>query len=65
MAKREGLRERVAFVGGVARNAGMKAALERELGTILYVPPEPQLTGALGAAIAARGKPKTPPPSIQ
>jgi predicted CoA-substrate-specific enzyme activase len=53
MAKRVGLREHIAFVGGVAKNVGMKAALERELGTSLFVPPEPQLTGALGAAIAA------------
>jgi len=55
MAKRMGLKEHVAFVGGVAKNAGMKAALEKELGTILYVPFEPQITGALGAAIAAQG----------
>lgn len=54
MAKRMGLRERIAFVGGVAKNAGMKAALERELGVTLFVPFEPQVTGALGAALAAR-----------
>jgi predicted CoA-substrate-specific enzyme activase len=53
MAKRMGLREHVAFVGGVAKNAGMRAALERELGVTLFVPFEPQLTGALGAALAA------------
>jgi len=55
MAKRMGLKERIAFVGGVAKNAGMKAALEKELGVTLYVPFEPQITGALGAAIAAHG----------
>jgi predicted CoA-substrate-specific enzyme activase len=55
MAKRMGLKEHIAFVGGVARNAGMKAALEKELGLTLYVPFEPQITGALGAAIAAQG----------
>lgn len=54
MAKRVGLKEHIAFVGGVAKNAGMKAALERELGGVtLYVPFEPQITGALGAAISA------------
>jgi predicted CoA-substrate-specific enzyme activase len=53
MAKRAGLRDHIAFVGGVAKNAGMKAALEKELGVTLFVPFEPQLTGALGAAIAA------------
>jgi predicted CoA-substrate-specific enzyme activase len=55
MAKRMGLKEHVAFVGGVAKNAGMKAALEKELGVTLYVPFEPQITGALGAAITAQG----------
>jgi predicted CoA-substrate-specific enzyme activase len=49
-----GIRERVAFTGGVAKNAGMVAALEKELGTKLLVPPEPQITGALGAALLAR-----------
>jgi predicted CoA-substrate-specific enzyme activase len=53
MAKRMGLREHIAFVGGVAKNAGMKAALEKELGITLFVPFEPQVTGALGAAIVA------------
>ncbi len=55
MAKKMGLKEHIAFVGGVAKNAGMKAALEKELGVTLYVPFEPQITGALGAAIAAQG----------
>jgi predicted CoA-substrate-specific enzyme activase len=54
MAKRAGLKDHIAFVGGVAKNAGMRAALEKELGLMLFVPPEPQITGALGAAIAAR-----------
>jgi predicted CoA-substrate-specific enzyme activase len=56
MAKRAGLKDHIAFVGGVAKNAGMRAALERELGIKLFVPFEPQITGALGAAIAAREK---------
>jgi predicted CoA-substrate-specific enzyme activase len=55
MAKRVGLKEHIAFVGGVAKNAGMKAALEKELGVTLYVPFEPQITGALGAAIVGQG----------
>ncbi len=56
MAKRMGMKEQIAFVGGVAKNAGMKAALEKELGVTLYVPFEPQITGALGAAITAQEK---------
>lgn len=51
MAKRVGLKRNVVFVGGVAKNAGMKAALEKELDTELRVPFEPQITGALGAAL--------------
>jgi predicted CoA-substrate-specific enzyme activase len=55
MAKRMALTDHIAFVGGVAKNAGMKVALEKELGVTLFVPFEPQITGALGAAISAQG----------
>ena len=55
MAKRMALTDHIAFVGGVAKNAGMKVALEKELGVTLFVPFEPQITGALGAAISACG----------
>jgi activator of 2-hydroxyglutaryl-CoA dehydratase len=34
-------------VGGVAKNAGIEAALEKELDILLYVPQKPQITGAL------------------
>lgn len=51
MARQIGLKQNLAFVGGVAKNAGIKVFLEKELGTTLYVPPEPQITGALGAAL--------------
>jgi len=54
MAKRVGLENNIAFVGGVAKNAGMRAALGKELGVALFVPPEPQITGALGAALAGQ-----------
>jgi activator of 2-hydroxyglutaryl-CoA dehydratase len=36
----------VAFVGGVAKNTAIESALEKELGISLYVPAEPQITGA-------------------
>lgn len=51
MARQVGLKQNVAFVGGVAKNAGMKVFLEKQLGISLYVPPEPQITGAIGAAL--------------
>jgi len=41
------------FTGGVATNAAMVAALETALHMPLAVPPEPQITGALGAALIA------------
>lgn len=41
------------FSGGVAQNATMRLALERELGLPVTVAQEPQLMGALGAALLA------------
>jgi predicted CoA-substrate-specific enzyme activase len=57
MAKPMGLKDHVTLVGGVAKNQGIRIALERELGMKLFVPDEPQITGALGAALIAQ---KTP-----
>ncbi len=54
MVRCVGLREPIVFTGGVAKNVGMVAALQKELRTTLLIPPEPQLVGALGAAILAR-----------
>ncbi|CAJ37165.1 acyl-CoA dehydratase activase [Methanocella arvoryzae] len=53
MAKQKGLDGHIALVGGVAKNSGIRAALEKELGMELFVPPEPQITGAMGAALLA------------
>lgn len=55
MAQRIGCRERVVFMGGVAKNPCMRYLLSRKLGALLTVPPEPQIVGALGAALSARG----------
>jgi len=41
------------MTGGVAKNAGVVAALEARLAAPIAVPDEPQIAGALGAAIAA------------
>jgi predicted CoA-substrate-specific enzyme activase len=43
----------VAFTGGVAMVAGMDRALGKALGHDVTIPPQPQLTGALGAALLA------------
>lgn len=44
----------VVMTGGVAKNPGARKALEKRLGVRLFVPPEPQIAGALGAALVAR-----------
>ena len=43
----------VIFTGGVAMISGMDAALQVALGQVVTVSPDPQMTGALGAAILA------------
>lgn len=53
MVKKIGVKEAVFFDGGPAFNTGLKIALERELGTGIYVPPDPQITTAIGAALVA------------
>lgn len=54
MAGRLGSYERVTFTGGVAKFVAMRTALARALGAEIAVPPEPQITGALGAALVAQ-----------
>jgi activator of 2-hydroxyglutaryl-CoA dehydratase len=43
----------IIFTGGVAMISGMDTALQSALGQSVTVSPEPQMTGALGAAILA------------
>ncbi len=60
MVKKVGVNETVFFDGGPAFNRGLRKSLERELGVVLYVPADPQITTALGAAVIARERsPKT------
>ena len=55
MAKRVGIKENIAFVGGVAKNKGMRRALEDYMGIkFISLSTDPQITGALGAAVIAR-----------
>jgi (R)-2-hydroxyacyl-CoA dehydratese activating ATPase len=53
LLKRLGVEKDVAIVGGVARNKGLIAILERELGFKVLVPENPEMAAALGAAILA------------
>lgn len=56
LAKRIGIKEAVCMSGGVARNGGVRKAMEKELGVSIEYSPMAQLTGALGAALFAYDK---------
>jgi len=57
VVRRISLEEEVAMVGGVALNAGVKKFVEEELGVKLAaLEADPQVFGALGAALLAREK---------
>ena len=47
---------KLVFTGGVAKNVGVKKALEEQLGLEMVVPEEPQIIGALGAALLAQAE---------
>ncbi len=54
MVKRLNVEEAVVITGGVAKNAGLVKALSDKLGYHVSVPPEPLLTGAVGAALLGK-----------
>ena len=56
LAERVGLAFPAVMTGGVAKNPGARRALEEKFGFPLLVPEEPQLAGALGAALIALEK---------
>lgn len=54
MLERVGAQPPVVFAGGVARNACIVKMLARGIGGELFVPEQPEFTGALGAALIAK-----------
>ncbi|MDH4299703.1 MAG: acyl-CoA dehydratase activase [Dehalococcoidia bacterium] len=54
LARRLGIEPDLVLTGGVAKNIGMVEAMRQNLGCEIFVPEEPLLTGALGAAILAK-----------
>jgi predicted CoA-substrate-specific enzyme activase len=54
MVEKVGLEEKCAVCGGGALNSGLIKALEAALNITLWVPPDPHLVTALGAALLAR-----------
>jgi len=58
MVRRVGLDPAVTLLGGLARNVGFVDSLRRNLeGSALNIPADPELSGALGAALAAAARP--------
>lgn len=53
LAKRVGIKEEVFMSGGVAKNGGVRSALEKELQVSIKWSDTSQMMGALGAAISA------------
>lgn len=56
LAERIGVEEPVALVGGGARDLGLIKTLEEVMGVEIFVPEEPHMTAALGAALLAERK---------
>ncbi|GAN32310.1 MAG: hypothetical protein DYG83_10660 [Candidatus Brocadia sp. AMX2] len=54
--KRIGLEEEIVMTGGVAKNIGVVTELEKNLGCKIRISEEPQINGALGAALIALEK---------
>lgn len=54
MLRRLKVEREVALTGGGAKNIGLVRALEAKLGFAVLVPPEPLLTGAIGAALLGK-----------
>lgn len=59
LARRVGIKEQVSMSGGVARNAGVRNAMAKELGVEIEYNSMAQLMGALGAALYAYEKAKS------
>lgn len=53
MVQMVGVHGQVTMTGGVAKNSGVVALIEAKLGCPVNIPPEPQIVGALGAALIA------------
>jgi len=58
MVHRLGINQEVVLVGGVAKDEGFVASLNRKLGITVLVPEFPDYAGALGAALIAVARTK-------
>jgi len=64
MARRLPIEEEITFTGGVAKNVGMIQALRSRFKAPINLPDEPQIVGALGAALIARNSLQANPPDL-
>ena len=55
LLKRVGIEQDVAMSGGMAKNKALVTRLEDRIGFDILVPEEPQIIGAFGAAVIAKG----------
>lgn len=55
LIKRVGVEQDIAMSGGMAKNKALVARLEDKIGFDILVPEEPQIIGAFGAAVIAKG----------
>ena len=51
MGNTVGFRDEIVFTGGVAKNIGMREALQKRIQKEIRIPDQPQIVGALGAAV--------------
>lgn len=56
LVNRIGKKEGYMMTGGVAKNIGVVKCLEEKLGEKIFIPEEPQIVGAIGAALIALEK---------
>ena len=56
LLRKVGVTPDLAITGGIAKNIGVVKRLQERIGLIVLVPEEPQIVGALGAALFARDK---------
>jgi activator of 2-hydroxyglutaryl-CoA dehydratase len=54
MVKSIGVNGEVTMTGGVAKNSGVVVLMEERLGKPIHIHSEPQIIGALGAALLAK-----------
>jgi activator of 2-hydroxyglutaryl-CoA dehydratase len=59
LLNRVGIEDKFVITGGIARNVGVTTRIEQKLGGLkITIPPEPQLAGAVGAALFALDRTK-------